>query len=134
MATENNLLKSQLKIYFRNIKKQLVCDRKTKNKMLADFENNVYDYIDNNPYTPFDKIVEHFGTPDSIAKEFAAEIGVDYIKKLKTKRVLKITIILFLAALTISVIGIAAVIITNGRRHAVYYYEESVSDYGIIQE
>ena len=133
MATENNLLKSQLKIYFRNIKKQIICDGKTKSEMLKDFENNVYDYIDNNPYTSFDKLVEHFGTPDTIAEEFAAEMGADYIKKLRTKRTLKITIIVFLIALTISIVGIASVIIKNNRQNAVYYYDETISDNGIIQ-
>lgn len=133
MTTENNLLKSQMRIYFRKINKLLVCDRKTKSKVLKDFKNNVYDYIDNNPNTSFDELVEHFGTPDTIAEEFAAEMGADYIRKTKCNKKIKIIFIVILASIAVFIGILTTVIILNNSRNAVYYYEETVSDFGIVE-
>lgn len=133
MATENNILESQLKKYFCNVKKLLLCNSKNKSKILLDLKNNVYDYIENNPDTDFDNILEHFGTPNSIAEEFAAEMGSDYIKKAKFNIMSKIIVITILSVILIFVGILTTIIMINNSRNAVYYYVESVSDLGTIE-
>ncbi|MBQ8558685.1 MAG: hypothetical protein IJ439_01680 [Tyzzerella sp.] len=133
MADTNNISEKELKKYFRKIRRSLVCDWKTKNKILKDLKNDVEEYLEQNPISSFKNITEHFGNPETIAEEFAISSGIDYVKKSRIHKALKMIVIIFLILASIFTIATSIVIIGNNNRTAVYYYEESVDDFGIIE-
>lgn len=79
-------MKKQLKSYFKEIKKNLPCANSTMRKMLDDLRLSVDAYIKDNNITDFEKIIEHFGTAEDIAKEFAVGLDNSYVKSYKFKK------------------------------------------------
>ena len=79
-------MKKQLKVYFKEIKKNLPCYNKAMKTMLGDLKIAVDTYINDNNVSDFAKIVEHFGTAEDIAKEFAVGLDNSYIKSYKFKK------------------------------------------------
>lgn len=79
-------MKKQLKSYFKEIKKNLPCYNKAMKTMLGDLKIAVDTYINDNNVSDFAKIVEHFGTAEDIAKEFAVGLDNSYIKSYKFKK------------------------------------------------
>lgn len=79
-------MKKQLKSYFKEIKKNLPCYNKAMKTMLGDLKIAVDTYINDNNVSDFAKIVEHFGTAEDIAKEFAVGLDNSYVKSYKLKK------------------------------------------------
>lgn len=79
-------MKKQLKSYFKEIKKNLPCYNKAMKTMLGDLKIAVDTYINDNNVSDFAKIVEHFGTAEDIAKEFAVGLDNSYVKSYKFKK------------------------------------------------
>ncbi len=133
MTETNTISEKELKKYLRRIKGALVCNFKTKRKILKDLKNNVEEYLEQNPDSSLEDLMEYFGKPESIAEEFAVSAGIDYIKKTKVHKMIKLIVIILLILALVFTIITSIVIITNNKRTAVYYYEESVEDLGIIE-
>lgn len=129
---ENNvILKKQLCGYYRKIRRLLLCKKRVKNKILTDFKTNIAFYIEENPEADFSQIVRHFGEPQKIAEDFAADEGIDYAKRLKQKRVI-LAVIIFLLTVIATFTAIVAIIIVNFNRDAAYYYDVELIDNGIV--
>lgn len=124
----------ELKKYLSDVRKNLYCDRKTKNRFLKDLSENIENYLSNLPNADFKSVVEHFGTPKSIAEEFAAQTDANSLKKVKRGKNFKWLIIAILAAIALFIGIIAFIIVKNNSRDAVYYYDETVTDKGIVEE
>lgn len=77
----NKELKKDLKRYIREIKANIICDFKTRNKFISDIKNSIDDYIENNKVDHIDEIYEHFGKPQEIAKEFFLNADFKKIKR-----------------------------------------------------
>ena len=133
MEKTNNISEKEIKKYFRKIKSSLVCDMKTKNKIMKDLRNDVEEYLERNSVSSLENIIEHFGKPETIAEEFAISSGIDYVKKSRIHKTLKLTLIILLILASIFTIATSIVIIGNNKRTAGYYYEETIEDYGIIE-
>lgn len=129
----NNISEKDLKKYYRKIRNSLMCKVKLKNKILKDIKNEVEEYLEQNPNSFFENIIEHFGSPEAIAEEFAISSNVDYTKKSKIHRILKLSFITLLVLALIFTIATSIVIIANNKRTAGYYYEETVTDLGIVE-
>ena len=127
-------LKKDVKKYLSDVKKCLCCDRKTKNRFLRDLEENVNNYLSDAPNADFQNVIDHFGTPKSIAEEFAAQTDTDSLKKAKRNKNLKWAFIAILAAIALFIGIIAIIIVKNNSRDAVYYYDETITDNGIVEE
>ncbi len=110
-----------------------MCKVKLKNKILKDIKNEVEEYLEQNPNSFFENIIEHFGSPEAIAEEFAISSNVDYTTKSKIHRILKLSFITLLVLALIFTIATSIVIIANNKRTAGYYYEETVTDLGIVE-
>ena len=117
--------------YLKSIKKSLVCENRVKKKLLNDIENNILDYAESYPDKSFDEIIEHFGSPQTIAKEVFLEYDNNYSKKIKYGNMTKVIVIAILFVIALAIVILASVIVKNNKRTAVYYYDVSVSDYGI---
>lgn len=134
MTKTNNISEKEIKKYFSKIRSALVCDFKTKSKILRDLRNEVEEYLEQNPDSSLENITGHFGTPEAIAEEFAISAGTDYIKKYKVHKTIKLIVIILLILALVFTIITSIVIIGNRKRTAVYYYDETVEDFGIIEE
>lgn len=96
-------MKKQLKSYFKEIKKNLPCYNKAMKTMLGDLKIAVDTYINDNYVTDFEKIIEHFGTAEDIAKEFAVGLDNSYIKSYKFKKRIIAIVVSILAVIMIAV-------------------------------
>lgn len=130
---ENNvILKKQLCGYYRKIRRLLLCKKQVKNKILTDLKTNIAFYIEENPEADFSQIVRHFGEPQKIAEDFAADAGIDYAKRLKQKRVILAVIIFLLTVIATSAIVVAAIAIWVVNHDVAYYYDVELIDNGIV--
>lgn len=96
-------MKKQLKAYFKAIKKNLPCVNSTMKTMLGDLKTAVDTYINDNNVTDFEKIVEHFGTAEDIAKEFAVGLDNAYVKSYKFKKRVIAIVVSLLAVIMVAV-------------------------------
>lgn len=131
MKKTNHIFEKEIKKYFHKIRVSLICDLKTKNKIMKDLKNDVEEYLEQNPDSSLENVIEHFGKPETIAEEFAISSGIDYIKKSRIHKTVKIAVIVLLVLASIFTIATSIVIIGNHKRTAIYYYEENVEDFGI---
>ena len=102
---------TQLKAYYKEIEKLLVCDRKQKNAFISELKANIDDYVSNCPEADIDKIKAEFGTPEIIAESFLSNSDAIAIrKKLNIKKciliALAIALIIYLAFVVISLIDV----------------------------
>lgn len=132
MENSGKITKKELTRYYRNIQHALQGKRNVKKKILTDFKCSVEAYIENNPKTDITEIIEHFGTPQAIAEEFAASMGIDYHKRVKQNKIFK-SIIVCVAIMILVFVGvILGIIIKEHNHNAAYYYEITITDNGEI--
>lgn len=111
-------MQKQLKTYFKGIKKNLPCLNSAMCKMLDDLRLSVDTYIKDNNIVDFKKVIEHFGTAEDIAKEFAIGIDNACVKSYKfKKRVVAIVIfVLVVIAIVVSSLSIYIIISNENNR------------------
>lgn len=63
-------LESDLKHYYREIRKYLFCSRKTQVEFLAEAHRLVADFLENQPGAAFEDIVKNVGGPEELAETF----------------------------------------------------------------
>ena len=130
MKKSNDTLKKDIGKYIKTIKSSLYCKRRTKTKFIKDLKANIDDYLLITPEANFENVLEHFGTPDLIADEFAANSNANLLKSAKSKKHFRLIVIVILAAIALFIGTIAFIIAKNNNRTAAYYYYETVSDLG----
>ncbi|MCH5191558.1 MAG: hypothetical protein J1F23_05270 [Oscillospiraceae bacterium] len=77
----SDVLRNEIKKYIKETKSLLFCDSKTLKSFLKDFENDVVDFADDNGVADIQQIIEHFGTPDQVARGFFETTNLRKIKK-----------------------------------------------------
>lgn len=102
---------SELKAYYKEIEKLLVCDRKQKIAFMAELRANVEDYIAAVGETDIDSIRAEFGTPEKIAESFLSNSDALTIKKkIDVKKCIVIAVVvallIYLAFVIISLIDV----------------------------
>lgn len=131
MENSGKITKKELSRYFRSVGRALLCRQRDKRRILNDFKSSVELYIESHPEAGMSEISERFGTPKSIAEEFAADRGADYHRQLKRRRIITAVIIGILAAILVLTAVVSIMIIRQHHRSAAYYYDITISDYGI---
>lgn len=119
-------MKKQLKVYFKEIKKNLPCYNKAMKTMLGDLRLSVDAYIKDNNITDFEKIIEHFGTAEDIAKEFAVGLDNSYVKSYKLKKRIIAIVVSVLAAILAVVVSLALYIFIENELHSPSLSETTV--------
>lgn len=120
-------MQKQLKTYFKTIKKNLPCYNKAMCQMLDDLKLSVDAYIKDNDIACFDKITEHFGTAEDIAKEFAIGLDNSYVKSYKfKKRVATIAISIF-AVILIIIASLSIYIYIENERHSPVNFDTNIN-------
>ncbi len=90
--------KTELKEYYKEIEKLLVCNGKKKSAFMSELKANIEDYIADAGETDIDSIKAEFGTPEVIAESFVLNSNATEIKKkLSIKKWVVIAIIIALA-------------------------------------
>ncbi len=90
--------KKDLKEYYCEIEKLLVCDRKRKLAFMADLKANIDEYLAIFPDSDIEKIKTEFGTPEVIAESFLSNSNAAAIKKkLDIKKCILMALIIALA-------------------------------------
>lgn len=103
--------KTELKAYYSEIEKLLVCDRKQKTAFMTELMTNIDEYIATVGETDIDSIRAEFGTPEVIAESFLMNSdAVTIKKKLDIKKCILIAIVIalviYLAFVVISLIDV----------------------------
>lgn len=106
-------MKKQLKAYFKQIKKNLPCVNSTMCKMLDDLKVSVNTFVVENDISDFNAVVEHFGSSEDIAKEFAVGLDNSYVKSYKFKRRVIAIVVSILAVIMVAVSALVVYIITS---------------------
>ena len=98
-----NNINKELKKYYSQIRKNLLCPFYCKHNFIKHIKNNIDDYILENNVTCFDKIIEYFGTPDEIARSFS-EIDTNHLIR-KSRIQFGIIIVLVITLIFISLLA-----------------------------
>lgn len=127
MKRENDLDKG-IQMYLREIRKSLYCKSSTKKNFLERLEDSIDDYLEDHPNANMEDIIFAFGSPQEIAKEFALENDVSYIKEhlFKKRALVIVAAVIILAAL--SVIICASIISINSNKNTNGHYEVIVTE------
>ena len=90
--------KSELKEYYKEIEKLLICGRKDKSAFMSELKANIEDYISDTGRSDIESIRSEFGTPEIIAESFLSNVNALAIrKKLSVKKCIIIALIVALA-------------------------------------
>lgn len=113
-----------LRAYYRNIKRELICPRDTKSRILSDLQHNVNAYLSENPDAALCDVQDHFGTPQQIAASYVEALGTpELLGKLKLRRRI-LTLVAAVLAVGLIVWAIAVVIASIDAHNAVEGYAE----------
>ena len=119
------------KQYLKQIKKLLVCKDSQKRKFLKSFDDNIEEFLKDNPDASYDELQKNMGTPQEIANEFLENESAVHIKRRTT--IVKWVIIGIIASIFIYAISMAVILI-HANRNTNGYFEDSITDEGIIEE
>lgn len=96
--------------YFRALRKQLLCDRTQKDRILSDLRLNAEHWAQTHPEADEAAFLEAFGTPEEIAASYMEEMGLAAAgKKVLRNRARNITVIAAGVILVLAVIVILSV-------------------------
>lgn len=112
------------KKYLRETKNLLICDAKKKNDALRAYQNEIEEYLDENPNANYENIVEFFGSPLEAATEVAADVPITYIKK--RMNIAATVLVGVIAAVVIWGIGVTAAV-TDSHVSSIAYFEEELT-------
>ncbi len=91
-------MKNELKAYYSEIEKNIICDRKQKSAFMAELKANIDEYLATEGETDMEKIKAEFGTPEMIAASFLSGSDAAAIKKkLNIRKIILIAIVIALA-------------------------------------
>lgn len=71
----------ELDDFIKETDKYLLCPKITKQKILSDLKNDIYEYAESNGITSIGEVYTHFGKPDVIAKGFNDGVDSKRLKK-----------------------------------------------------
>lgn len=124
------------KQYLKQIKKLLVCKGSKKRKFLKSFDDNIEEFLKDNPDASYDELQKNMGTPQEIANGFLENESAVHIKNQTT--IVKWVIIGIIICLIIVAITFVAVFIdaykSNHGSGEITITEEVVNEYGEIEE
>lgn len=99
--------KKDLNKYYSSIKKNLSCSLNIKFIFIKELQERISDFLQDNPDSTMEIIIENFGTPEEIAKSFVDKDNEYYRKKAKKRLIFEIIFLIIL----IVVIAVSSFII-----------------------
>lgn len=105
-----------------------VCPAPYRRKLITELQNNLSEFLDDNPEHTMDDVLEHFGSPEKFADEYLLAMDDRGRKVILHKtRCIKLAVC-FGTAMAILIIAIAALWIVHENSQSVihYCYEEII--------
>lgn len=104
-------MKNELKAYYSEIEKNLICDRRQKKAFMSELKANIDEYLATGGEGDIEKIKAEFGTPEMIGESFLGGSDASAIKKkLDIKKsiliALAVALAIYLAFVIISLIDV----------------------------
>lgn len=97
-----SISKRALQKYFRQVKGELLCPRKTRKQIMEDLKKNVSLYLEEHPEATIENILHTFGSPRQIAASYVEELPTpELIKKLKLRKRILHSAIAFVTAVAL---------------------------------
>lgn len=98
-------LEFELNDYLKDIKRRMICSNSVKKLFIKDFKNRIYEFIDENPKTSIEEIINNFGNPEDIVRSFNDEL--EYYKSKSRKQLIIVVVISVAALVVIGLLGVA---------------------------
>ncbi|MBQ7296035.1 MAG: hypothetical protein IJW86_10790 [Clostridia bacterium] len=104
-------MKNELKAYYSEIEKNLICERRQKSAFMAELKANIDEFLAISPDADIERIKAEFGTPEEIADSFISNSNAGVIKKrfdIKKSILIAIALalVIYLAFVVISLIDV----------------------------
>ncbi|MDD6145621.1 MAG: DUF6120 family protein [Oscillospiraceae bacterium] len=117
-------IRKESKKYIAEIKKNMLCPASKKKSMIKDFQNMVFDYIEENSVTDVGEVCQQFGAPKEIAKQLLCDMDPQHIKKIVNIR--KVVIVSVVIALSMLLFTLITEMITDASPG--YFVVELITD------
>ena len=79
----------QIKRYIKKIKRNMKLLPNSNKQLMSDIENDIFDFIENENVTDFEKVVQRFGSAKDVLSVFAGEEDAQLVlKKLRNRKIL----------------------------------------------
>ncbi len=112
-----------LKTYYKEIDKALICEKKVKKTFLNELKVNIEQYVKDSGIDNINEIKKHFGSPQEIANSFLGDIDTSALKKqLSIKKVVIVALIVLV--IVISLVYILALLDSSYFLKDAYMTEE----------
>lgn len=121
----NTSLTKELKKYYRDVKDHLICDNKTKQRIIASLKEDISIKLETCSISSIDDIIEIFGTPEQIAANYRIE---DFKKINNTKRVITKAVIIALSIIVLIIFAYFAFVLIGDLISGNGYVEVDVRD------
>ena len=119
------ILNKELKNYYKDVKKVLICDKKTKLRIIDSLDNDIKAKIDDGSITTIDDVIEIFGTPEQIATNYQ----IDDLKDLhNTKRIIIKAVLITLSIIVLIILAYFAFVLISDIISGNGYVEVDVRD------
>lgn len=119
------ILNKELKHYYKDIKKVLICDKKTKLRIIDSLDNDIKAKISDSSITTIDDVREIFGTPEQIATNYQ----IEDVKNLhNTKRFIIKAVLIALSIIVLIVLAYFAFVLISDLISGNGYVEVDVRD------
>ena len=105
----NKALELEVKKYIKEVNSLVFCNHSFLKAFLKDLEFDIVNYIDENNITDFNSIIQHFGSPENVAKGFLESTDLKLIRKrIRIKNVILAGILI---AVTVWAVGVTFAVI-----------------------
>ena len=110
--------------YLRQAKKG--CPAPYRRKLIVELQNNLYEFLENNPEHTMEDVLEHFGSPERFADEYLLAMdNYDRINAFrKTKWIRKMLCIGVATIVLIVAIATVWIVCENSQTVGYFYFEE----------
>ncbi len=119
----NKITDKELKKYYAEISKAILCDKKQKTAFLAELKSNVGEYLSAEEDAKIENVISAFGTPEEIAKSFMENSSPALMKK---KLDIKKYILIFLAMALLIYLVFVIVSLIDVHTEAHGYLDEGI--------
>ena len=128
----NKSLQLEIKKYIKEVKSLVFCNNKLLKEFLKDFECDVVSYTEENNITDINSIIQHFGTPESVAKGFLESTDLKLIRKrIRIKNVILAGILI---AVTVWAVGVTFAVIEGVKSINGYSVEQPIIENTIDEQ
>jgi len=118
-------IEKDIRKYISDVGKNLICSGKMKKQLMADIENSIYDYAENNGISDISQITSRFGSPEEVARTHLADTDPKKLKKAINIRKIVISSVLIAFAMIVFCYFISYLICLNAQENILCYKYEN---------